>query len=112
MRSADSLASERMTGFPVTDDALVSIATWQDKQNVRWAFQHMREIIPTQAIRADPRRVRPLPTHTDDALYDAEVTRLGDISATAEDVFADTWTDAVMVLHEGQVVDERYHSGM
>ncbi len=39
-----------MIGFPPADDTLVTLATWQDSPNVRWAFQHMREIIPTQEI--------------------------------------------------------------
>ena len=60
MHSADNLASDRMTGFPPADATLVSLATWQDAPNVRWAFQHMREIIPTQPIPADPSSVRPL----------------------------------------------------
>ena len=43
-----------MVGFPPAEDTLVTLATWQDPPNVRWAFQHMREIIPTQPIAAGP----------------------------------------------------------
>ena len=96
-----------MVGFPPSEEALVSLATWQDPPNVRWAFQHMRELIPTQAIAAAPES-RPLVTSIDPALLETPVTRLDGPVSTAGDVFADTWTDALLVLHDGVVVEERY----
>ena len=98
---------DRMVGFPPADDTLVTLATWQDSPNVRWAFQHMREIIPTQEIAAAP-EPRPLVTAIDPTVYETPVTRLDGPVMTAADVFADTWTDALLVLHEGVVVEERY----
>ena len=97
-----------MVGFPPADDTLVTLATWQDSPNVRWAFQHMREIIPTQEIPAapEPRPADDEPRPGD--RRDPPVTRLDGEVATADDVFADTWTDAVLVLHDGVVVEERY----
>ena len=100
-----------MVGFPPSKDSLVTLATWQDPPNVRWAFQHMREIIPTQAIAAGP-RARPLLSALDESVSATPVTRLDGSEATAGDVFADTWTDAVLVLHEGDIVDERYFGAM
>ena len=70
-------------------------------------LQHMREIIPTQPIPAGP-RPRPLATALDSRVGETELTRLDGSAATAVDVFADTWTDAVIVLHESEIVDERY----
>ena len=100
-----------MIGFPPAQDSLVTLATWQDPPNVRWAFQHMREIIPTQQIAAGP-RARPLLSALDDSVSATPLTRLDGSDATAGDVFADTWTDAVLVLHEGDIVDERYFGSM
>ena len=100
-----------MSGFPPTKDALVSLATWQEASNVRWAFQHMREIIPSQPIRADPERVRPLRTHLEREVLDARLTRLDGATSTAAEVFADTWTDALVVLSDGVVVHEEYLAG-
>jgi len=102
---------DRMVGFPPSADSLVTLATWQDPPNVRWAFQHMREIIPTQPIPAGP-RPRPLATALDSRVGETELTRLDGSAATAVDVFADTWTDAVIVLHDGEIVDERYFGDM
>ena len=67
----------------------------------------MREIIPTQPIPAGP-RPRPLATALDSRVGETELTRLDGSAATAVDFFADTWTDAVIVLRESEIVDERY----
>ena len=45
---------DRMTGFPPDKDSRITVANWQDPGSVRWAFRHMREIIPTQVIPAGP----------------------------------------------------------
>ena len=100
-----------MVGFPPTADSLVDLATWQDPPNVRWAFQHMREIIPTQPIPAAA-SPRPLVPALDPTVGEVQLSRLDGSAATALDVFADTWTDAVVVLHDGKLVDERYFGDM
>ncbi len=102
---------DRMVGFPPDEDNLVTLATWQDPPNVRWAFQHMREIIPTHLIAAGP-VPRPLPVVLDPSVGETPLTRLDGSSATATDVFDDTWTDAVLVLHDGELVAERYDDPM
>jgi len=99
-----------MTGFPPTPDARVTLANWQDPPFSRWAFRHMRELIPSQAIPASGEPVAlpgaswPLP--------DPPVRRLDGSTATAAEVFADTHTDALVVLHDGHLVAERYDDGM
>ena len=108
---AQTEVPDRMVGFPPADDSLVTLSTWQDPPNVRWAFQHMREIIPTQLIPAGA-APRPLPTVLDASVSETPLTRLDGSAATAGDVFADTWTDAVLVLHDGELVEERYFGEM
>jgi len=102
---------DRMVGFPPAQDTLVTLATWQDPPNVRWAFQHMREIIPTQPIPAGP-RARELTAAPDASVAETPLTRLDGSATTALDVFAETWTDAVLVLHDGELVEERYFGSM
>jgi CubicO group peptidase (beta-lactamase class C family) len=102
----------RMTGFPPSEDTRVSLATWQDPENVRWAFRHLREIIPSQVIPADPATTRALPSAADPEALRAEVQRLDGSRATAADVFADTWTDALLVVHDGTLVHEQYYAGL
>jgi CubicO group peptidase (beta-lactamase class C family) len=43
---------------------------------------------------------------------DPPVWRLDGTTATAAEVFAETYTDALVVLHDGQLVAERYDAGM
>jgi len=107
-------APELMTGFPPAPESQVTLANWQDPPFNRWAFRHMRELIPSQVILAGqpgPDPARPLPPsrlHLGNPL----VTRLDGSRATVEDVLADTFTDAYLVLHDGQVAAERYYAGM
>jgi CubicO group peptidase (beta-lactamase class C family) len=104
--------ADRMTGFPPAEGARVDLAGWQDAPNVRWAFRHMRELIPTHVIPADPNHVHPLRTAIDPTVASTPVTRLDGSITRADGVFADTWTDALLVLHDGVVVEEQYLAGM
>ena len=103
---------ERMNGFPPTSESLVTLATWQEEPNLRWAFRHMREIMPSQPIPADRDRTRRLETASNPTVLTAPVTRLDGTVTTAEEVFATTWTDALLVLQDGKIVDEHYYAGM
>jgi CubicO group peptidase (beta-lactamase class C family) len=107
-------APELMTGFPPTPDSQVTLANWQEPPFNRWAFRHMREIIPSQPIPAGatgPGGPAPLPA-APGPLPDPPVWRLDSSTATAAEVFAGTYTDALVVLHDGQLVAERYDAGM
>ena len=99
-----------MTGFPPAPDALVTLANWQDPPFSRWAFRHMRELIPSQPIPAAG-AASALPAASV-SLPDPPVWRLDGSTATAAEVFADTCTDALVVLHDGKLVAERYDDGM
>ena len=105
-------ATELMAGFPPAPEAQVTLANWQDPPFNRWAFRHMREIIPTHPIPAGPLPAA-LPTSRAPLdLRQTAITRLDGSTATVEDVLADTYTDAFLALHDGQVVAERYDAGM
>ncbi len=100
-----------MTGFPPPRELQVNVSNWLQPQNVRWAFRHMREIVPTQLISAGTGGPSPLPT-TNTELGNPVVVCVDGSSSTVEEILAGTFTDAVMVLHEGEVVEERYFEGM
>jgi len=100
-----------MTGFPPAPESQVTLANWQDPPFNRWAFQHMRELIPSHVIPASQPGSAPLPA-SGLALGNPSVTRLDGGSATLDDVLAGTFTDAFLVMQDGQVVAERYYEGM
>jgi len=108
--SADG-APELMAGFPPAPQSQVTLANWQDPPFNRWAFRHMRELIPCQLIPAGHHRPGPLPPSAL-PLGDPPVARLDGSMATVEDVLAGTFTDAFLVVHDGQLVAERYFAGM
>ena len=99
-----------MTGFPPVPEAQVTLANWQDPPYNRWAFRHMRELIPSHPIPA-PEEPVALPA-APWPLPDPPVWRLDGRTETAAAVFADTYTDALVVLKDGQLVAERYDAGM
>jgi CubicO group peptidase (beta-lactamase class C family) len=103
-------AAGLMTGFPPAPEDRVTLDNWQDPPFNRWAFRHMRELIPSHLVPAGqdpaplPAASRPLP--------DPPVWRADGSTATAAEVFADTYTDALVVLHDGHLAAERYGAGM
>ena len=109
--AAPNHAADFMTGFPPPRDRQVSLANWQQTHSVRWAFQHMREIIPSQPISAGTGDVGGWRATSLAPDY-GSVVRLDESRSTVGEIFADTFTDAVMVVHDGAVVDERYIAPM
>jgi len=101
---------ELMAGFPPPPQSQVTLANWQDPPFNRWAFRHMRELIPSQPIPAGPRGPAPLPAASR-PLGDPPVSRISGGTATVQDVMADTFTDGLVILHNGQVLAERYDAG-
>src|SRR5258706_4493034 len=87
-----------MNAFPSSREAQVTLANWRTPPYHRWAFHHVRELIPTAEIANDPARVTPLP---------AAPAQLFD-----ERFLADTDTDGIVALHRGKLVFERYFNGM
>lgn len=77
----------------------VTLANWRTAPYNRWAFHHVRELVPSADIAHDPGAVRVLE---------------GKISAglVSEDFLEKTDTDGMAILHRGRLVFERYGNGM
>ncbi len=96
---------------PFPSPALVTLANWQDPPFNRWAFQHIRELIPTARIPRAAGSAWPLPRAERDVLslrFRAEPER----ELSVAEMLAETYTDGFLVLHEGQIVAEHYFNGM
>ena len=99
-----------MAGFPPEEESLITLSSWQEPASIHWSFQHMREIIPSQLIPA-PGTASSLPTGSDIDLSGMTVKRLSGDETSVQEVVDETWTDALLVLHRGRLLTERYLSG-
>ncbi len=76
-----------------------TLANWRAAPHNRWAFHHVREILPTADIPSDPRGIRPLPA---EARVFSELER----------VLRETDADGCAIVHRGRLLYERYFNGM
>jgi CubicO group peptidase (beta-lactamase class C family) len=95
---------------PFLPGSLVTLANWQDPPFNRWAFQHIRELIPTARISRGEGRPLRLPRAERD--LNGLTFRSGERELTVGEMLAETYTDGFLVLHRGQIVSEQYFNGM
>ena len=98
---------------PEVQGAPVTARNWQDPPGNRWAYWHVSELLPAYQVSRGSGPVRPLPgsaaAEDQAGLLAVPVTRRADQSAcTVAEVFADTYTDAYLVLQDGELVTEWY----
>jgi CubicO group peptidase (beta-lactamase class C family) len=78
----------------------------------RWAFQHIREIVPTVEVWRGHGPVRALPTARVDELDALPVKDSAGGKTTLAGLLDETYTDGILVLKNGAVAYERYFNGM
>src|SRR5438067_6253820 len=88
----------------------VTLANWREAPYNRWAFQHVRELIPSADIAHDPRRVRELPARSRELAIRVEPDS-GEPLTLAQ-FLTETQTDGFVVLHRGALIAEHYANGM
>ena len=86
---SDTIADQRPT-----------LATWLEPPGNRWAFRHVRELIPTARVAARSAR----------SLERAPVDGL--LTEALVDYLTRSFSDALVVLHDGRVVVEWYAPGV
>jgi CubicO group peptidase (beta-lactamase class C family) len=89
----------------------VTLANWRTAPFNRWAFHHVRELVPSADIPDDPRAIRALPAEP----LDFKQLRIDPDSGEAmgmEAFLKETDTDAIAVVRRGRLVFERYANGM
>jgi hypothetical protein len=75
-----------------------TLANWRTAPFNRWAFHHVRELVPSADISNDPRNIRELPRQP--------------VAIPLGTFLEDTGTDGLVVLHRGRIVFEHYANGM
>lgn len=107
----DAPATELMAGFPPPPEGQVELANWRTSPFNRWAFHHVRELLPTAEIANDPANVRPLepaPADLSGLRIRAEDGDRLDLAAFCERAEV----DGLVVLYRGRLVHETYRNGM
>jgi CubicO group peptidase (beta-lactamase class C family) len=104
------MSSTLMSGFPSTEAEQVTLANWRTAPYMRWAFQHVREIVPSADIASAPGKVWKL-QHEPKDFSSFRFAHGG--KEYSLDTFVDkTDTDGLVVLHRGKVILERYGNAM
>ena len=100
-----------MQGAPVPPDKQVTFQNAGRFPQIRWALQHMRELVPSRNVWRGSGAAFELPRGE----RDWSAFRFAGVDGQPMDIdayAAGTYTDALLVLHRGRVVLERYWSGM
>ena len=102
-----------MVGTPPPPEYRVTIDNWQEYPQKIWSFQHTSELFPTRLI-ARAGKVHELPLSM---LPRAEIDAIavnapGEPAMNWPQMLQETHTDAIVVLHRGRIVEERYFNGM
>lgn len=95
---------------PFAPGSLVTLDGWQDPPANRWAFQHVRELIPTARIRRGRGPLWKL-EHDEHAVVDMRFEADGR-SMTVGALLDETCTDGFLVLRGNRIVAEEYRNGM
>jgi CubicO group peptidase (beta-lactamase class C family) len=101
---------ELMQGFPPSPENQVMLANWRSFPHLRWAFQHVRELVPSADIPNDPADVQHLPVRPAD-FAGLEIEGGGE-RLTLDEFLRRSDTDGIVVLYRGAIVLERYMNGM
>jgi CubicO group peptidase (beta-lactamase class C family) len=87
-----------------------TLANWREAPYNRWAFHHVRELIPSADIANDRRRVRELASRPRE--LDIRVEPDSGEPLSLAQFLAETQTDGFVVLHRGVLITEHYANGM
>ncbi len=109
--ATDPVALGWMQGTPPPADKLLRAddgSIWRFPQ-LRWSFSHWRELYPTVGVRRGGGPVSVLPRAIRDDLDAVTFTPLGGgASVSWRQAFDLNYTDGLLVLHKGVIVQERY----
>lgn len=100
-----------MQGFPPPADKLIMHpqSDFFSFPKMRWTVCHMRELLPTKVVSRGLGNVVPLKRDIDPAIEDLRFRTLGQFKEmTWEESLGVNYTDGIVVLHQGEIVYEKY----
>ncbi len=110
-KASDPVAMGWMVGSPPPPDKIVAFAdgSFRTFPQTRWAFSHMRELVPTTAVSRGTGAVAVLPRalRADVDAVSFQPPGRADTMTWAQSLDAN-YTDGIVVLHRGRIVYERY----
>ena len=101
-----------MQGSPPPLDKVIKFedGSFSRFPQTRWSFSHYRELFPTARVTRGPGAIAPLPRVMRRDLDAVAFTPLGQSSSmTWAQAFEAVYGDAVVILHRGHIVYERYN---
>lgn len=99
-----------MQGFPPPPEYQVHVGNWQGWPQKIWSFRHVEELFATRRV---PRAAQAKPWTVNARPLDHLIVDLpGGLKLSWSDMLSQTHTDAWLVVHRGQLIDERYFNGM
>jgi CubicO group peptidase (beta-lactamase class C family) len=78
-----------------------TLANWRTSPICKWAFHHVREVVPSAEIRNDPQLIWSLKEQAPPFE-----------TAALKSLINETSTDAVVIIHDNKIIFESYHNGM
>ena len=100
-----------MVGSPPPSVMHVNLANWQLPPWNRWSFLHTREVLPSAKVCRDPERASSLLDARQDISGIVYTTPEG-ATQTLATFLESSWTDWLIVVHDGAVIFESLHNGM
>lgn len=100
---SQSPSRAEVTGRP--DD--LTLQTFQSGPVNRWAFSHLREVLPTAAIRRNPLGFQPLSVG-DEYSSNFSISFKGE-QKSIDNVAAAQYIDGLLILKDGKIIAEKYY---
>jgi hypothetical protein len=112
-QASDPLVMGWMQGFPPPADKVVNLKNYLQFPQLRWAFSHSRELLPTANVPRGEAAAAELPRAERSDIDSLSFIPTGSAHPmTWEQSLAANYTDGIVILHRGKLVYERYFGAL
>ena len=111
-KASDPQVMGWMQGFPPAADKQITFSNYLRFPHTRWAFSHIRELLPTTTVGRAGTAVSVLPQAPREDIDALEFQLADGTKMTWAQSLDANYTDGILVLHRGKVVYERYFGAL